>query len=661
MWKVLVFFLLMPLFASAQINTERVMLMGRNALYYEDYVLAIQRFNMVIDAKPYLAEPYFYRGLAKFYLEDYWGAEEDCTQAIERNPFLPDNYRLRGLCRINLKDFEGAIADYTELLAIEPEEQNALHNMALCYIELKDYEKATATVDNLIRISPKVGRNYIIKAQACFLMTDTVQAVECLDKALEINPYDGDAWQFKAMVYADKEEYEKAERAMDNTILQYPKESSHYVNRALIRYHRQNLRGAMDDYDIAIELEPKSYVGHFNRGLLRAQVGDDNRAIEDFNYVLSIEPDNMIALFNRALMLDNTGDFQGAIKDITKVLEAYPNFLEGYQYRAQIYRKTGDTRSAERDEFKVLKAQMEKKPIAQGNTRKTRKQSDRAMEDYDKLLESDDEETLAQYESEYRGRVQDRKAETRPEPVYVMTFYPKEKNFQRFIYNKNLEKLNASGLLPDKIQLANYEKPLDKDELERHKKQIGKWTDKLTEYSEDAFAYLARGLEYYTIQDYEHAQDDAIHALTIDSSFVLARFLKNQIQLKEIEAKTALIDGQPVPDNLSLDLLFHEAMADCERILAVEPDFTYCRYNLGNLYLMMKDYRAAISAYDEVIRQDSQMGCAYYNRGIAYLMTGDHEAGIRDLSSAGELGLYSAYNLIKRYSKNDGKNAKENK
>lgn len=73
----------------AQINTDRMMLMGRNALYYEDYVLSIRRFNMVISAKPYLSEPYFYRGLAKFYLEDYTGAEEDCGAAIDRNPFLP--------------------------------------------------------------------------------------------------------------------------------------------------------------------------------------------------------------------------------------------------------------------------------------------------------------------------------------------------------------------------------------------------------------------------------------------------------------------------------------------------------------------------------------------------------------------------------------------
>ena len=68
------------------------MLMGRNALYYEDYVLSIQRFNMVISAKPYLSEPYFFRGLAKFYLEDYVGAELDCSESLDRNPYVSNGY-----------------------------------------------------------------------------------------------------------------------------------------------------------------------------------------------------------------------------------------------------------------------------------------------------------------------------------------------------------------------------------------------------------------------------------------------------------------------------------------------------------------------------------------------------------------------------------------
>ena len=62
-----------PVVALSQINTDRVMTIGKNALYFEDYVLSIQYFNQVIGAKPYLAEPYFYRGLAKMNLDDYQG------------------------------------------------------------------------------------------------------------------------------------------------------------------------------------------------------------------------------------------------------------------------------------------------------------------------------------------------------------------------------------------------------------------------------------------------------------------------------------------------------------------------------------------------------------------------------------------------------------
>ena len=55
-------FLCAPL--HAQINTDRMMSVGRTALYFDDYVLSIQYFNQVINAKPYLAEPYFYRAVA---------------------------------------------------------------------------------------------------------------------------------------------------------------------------------------------------------------------------------------------------------------------------------------------------------------------------------------------------------------------------------------------------------------------------------------------------------------------------------------------------------------------------------------------------------------------------------------------------------------------
>ena len=130
--KIFTLLLLLPTLLFGQINTDRVMLVGRFALDYEDYILAIQYFNQVVNAKPYLHLPYFFRSWAKLNLEDYVGAEEDCNMVINRNPFFVDAYQLRGLARINQKNYEGAIEDYQKVLTYAPENIGALNNLSRC-------------------------------------------------------------------------------------------------------------------------------------------------------------------------------------------------------------------------------------------------------------------------------------------------------------------------------------------------------------------------------------------------------------------------------------------------------------------------------------------------------------------------------------------------
>ena len=653
----LLFFWLFSVSAMAQINTDRMMLMGRNALYYEDYVLSIRRFNMVISAKPYLSEPYFYRGLAKFYLEDYTGAEEDCGAAIDRNPFLPDNYRLRGLCRINLKRYEEAVSDYVKLLEIEPKDESGWHNMTLCYLQLKEYDKAVECIDRMLGYWPQKAPLYTLKAQAYFAQKDTAAAMASIDRALEINPYEGQAWSMRAAVYAGREEYKLAEEALDKTIQQMPREAGHYINRALARYHQRNLRGAMTDYDTALEMDSANYIGHFNRGLLRAQVGDDNRAIEDFNFVLKLEPDNMIALFNRALMLNNTGDYRGAIRDINAVIKEFPNFWTGYQFRAEVRRKMGDTKGAELDEFKVLKAQMDqryggKKPQ---NTKRTRKVSDRTMEDYNKLVEADtSEDESPTYESEYRGKVQNRRTELTPEPALVLTYYTGQSDFQRKMYNKELEHLNRLGVLPARLVLTHDEVSLDEARIQKHFSSIQTLSDKIARQPDNTLLYLARSIDEYLVQDFEKALTDADRAIELDSSYLLAYYMRVQIRMKNQEVRIAEKSETPSAGEVKWTFdasrsEYQAALDDCDRILAREPDFAGCYYNKGNIYMQLKLWPEAIKAYTQAIKLHADYAEAYYNRGVAYILSGDYASGIPDLSRAGEMGLYKAYNLIKRY------------
>ena len=63
----------------------------------------------------------------------------------------------------------------------------------------------------------------------------------------------------------------------------------------------------------------------------------------------------------------------------------------------------------------------------------------------------------------------------------------------------------------------------------------------------------------------------------------------------------------------------------------------------------MKDYRAALVDYDQCLQVDSKFAEAYFNRGLTNIYLGNNRQGILDLSKAGELGLYSAYNIIKRF------------
>mgnify|MGYP004446856397 FL=1 len=494
----------------AQVNTDNVMVMGRYALSSEDYVLAIQRFNRVLASKPFMPEAYFFRGLAKFYLEDYHGADADCTHSIERSPYDPNGYVLRGLCRVHMSHFEDAARDYEQVISMAPLDKSAWHNLVLCRVEMKQWDRAVSALDSMMRTWPKEANFLCVRAQVAVEKTDTATPETYLKRALEVNRYEGRAWTFLSYISLNRGEWSQAEQQLDTAIIAEPRISGNYINRALARYHQQNLRGAMSDYDIALEIDPKNYLGHFNRGLLRMQVGDDNRAIEDFDYVLSVDAENDLALYNRTILYDNTGDYRSALKDINSILQRNPYFWEGYMLRASLKRKTGDVAGAERDEFKVMKEQIEVRSGARKARVATRKQSNKNINDYDKLVEADDNEPEKEYASQWRGKVQNRYVELKPLPAIT----------------------------------------------------------------------------------------------------------------EEI-----LRDASP------------------------EQRLAFQSFNRGCVLLAENNHDDAIAAFSEAVKADVTMSEAYYNRGVAYIMKGEKKTGLADLSHAGELGLYGAYNLIKRFSK----------
>ena len=169
---------------KAQINTDQVMRIGQNALYFEDYILSIQYFNQVIKYKPYLAEPYFYRSVAKIELDDYKGAEEDASMCIERKPFITKAYHVRGVARHNQGKYAEAIEDYDVGLQTEPKSKDFLLNKAICQVQLKRYGAADTTFAKLLEVDPKNYKAYLAMAQMDISRGDSAKALEDIDKSL---------------------------------------------------------------------------------------------------------------------------------------------------------------------------------------------------------------------------------------------------------------------------------------------------------------------------------------------------------------------------------------------------------------------------------------------------------------------------------------------
>ena len=646
---------------KAQINTDRMMSVGRTALYFDDYVLSIQYFNQVINAKPYLAEPYFYRAVAKLSLEDYRGAEQDCSSALERNPFVPDAYEVRGLAQVYQGRYEDAMKDFRAGLRLDPDNKSLRHNLILCLARLDRTDEAILAADTLIMASPKYAPALAMRSDLLWEMGDSTGALEWVDKALEVNRYDASMLHHRGVMLARMERYEEAESDLDRSIYLDPTSASTYITRAMVRYFRDNLNGALDDYDMSIVIDPANVMGHYNRGNLRAQIGDDNRAIEDFDIVIAAEPDNLMAIYYRGILREQTGDYRGAEEDITRVLDEYPQFTPGYQMRSEVREKLGNRRGAEEDALVVMREQNRRFNNAMGyaddqdkeDEGKTRERDDKNVRNYRKIVVDEDLENSTGFSSEYRGKVQNRNVDVKYLEPFRLTFYRDNSRPVNNIRNsKVVDELSSSGCFMSELLLENEEVQLSERQIDRLFADIGLRTQYLSENTANAGCLLlARAIDFALLQDFTNAESDLEVALSVDPDNWAVWFCRAQIRARSIQVKRAEQEADGL-EGVS-DPGYQRVIRDLTNTIELEPAFAFAYYNRGTFYAMTNDLYAALVDFDKAVELDPQLAEAWYNRGLVLVLLNRMDDAFRDLSRAGELGIYSAYNIMKRFSKSE--------
>lgn len=661
-------FALLPSRAVSQINAERVMAIGSNAMYFEDYLVAIQYFNQAIYAKPYLAKPYFLRSIAKLNLEDFHGAEADASKAIELNEFITDAWEVRGVARQNLGKLQGAVDDYRHALELLPRNRQLLFNMAAALTELHDFEAADSAYTTLITHYPNFENAYIGRARLGLISGDTISAIKDINITLEkdTNSFNGHVMRAELQLKRRRPDFKAALKDMDHAIRLEPRIAGLYVNRAYIRYNLRDWYGAMDDYDYALSLEPQNPMALFNRGLLNAEVEANDRALKDFTEVLTLNPGDHRALYNRAIILSKKHDYDGAIRDASEIIKAFPDFPTGYQLRSQFYYLKGDKARAavdyDRAEAIVRRLRPVNGKVETDFTEPREEEIDPetlTKREFASLLTVDDNTDMRQEynNSAIRGRVQDHNINITPEGLVELSYYTSPTEIkENTYYIKEVETLNGTRQLRFLVFVTVSPPVLtDESSIDRHFKSIEYYNSYLATHTPRAIDYVGRAMDFITLRDYRSAIADLDRAITLLPEYAPAYMLRAQARLR---LKNVL--DQPESSDVHYDAMtargleqktLDDVISDLDRAMSLSPDNPFVYYNKAVVLIESERTDEALQLLNKALELKPDFGEAYFNRGYANFRLGRRNEGMADLSLAGELGVISAYNLMKRISR----------
>ena len=180
---------------------------------------------------------------------------------------------------------------------------------------------------------------------------------------------------------------------------------------------------AIEEFTKVIKLDPQSYPAYLNRGNAYREKGDLDNALNDYAQAIRINPAEGLIYYNRALVYQMKKDIKSAISDYSEAVKLKPDFAEAYNNRGNLYGVLGNLDLAIADFTSILnesynnlyvneKSQMillkkdsfvpldpeEKEKINgfrvtayfnRGNTYIQKKDIDRAISDYEKVLKLD--------------------------------------------------------------------------------------------------------------------------------------------------------------------------------------------------------------------------------------------------------------------------------
>lgn len=642
----------------SQVNINRFLAMGRTDLFNDNYTESIKNLTIAIEAAPDKFEPYFFRGLAKYSLGDYEGAILDFNQSIEINPYFSYNYQYRGISKSQLKRFHEALKDFADAIHRGPNNADVYVNRGTTKIQLDMYENSLADFDTALIIDKKNELAYINKAFALYKLDKYDAALDEINKAIRINYLNKTAYQRRGMLKFEMEKYEDAIFDFELAMKLDNEDPLLYFFRGLSRYQIGDTLGTYEDYEKVLVLDPDNALTYYNRAILKTEQKDYKGALKDLNKVVQINRSNIYGWYNRGVVKYLGENYKSAEKDFTKAIELFPDFAQAYLNRSA-------ARAGMKDE-KGAYADME-------TAKQIKEKFNNMPSDSIPLMYKDSMEftKLIAFQSDFNnanaedGYVQYKNIYVELESNFVISMlsndeeaYIEEKRKQYYI--KEIAEYNQSTLSAHKLAFG-LTKEINQLSPKKSAEILNRMESSLEENPNNPYNYLYIGILNERLGNLEEAEKSYQEAVKLDPTFGFAYLnLANVIYIKMMEESERVIDHEPnitrgdmedIPEKEMEYTIpdLQQAINYYNHALQIYPNLGFLYYNRANLFNKMQNYMAAIEDYDKAVSLQPDMAEAYYNKGLTLLLLKDNEAACPNLSKAGELGIISSYNMIKRY------------
>lgn len=640
------FFILLaasPLFA--QWNTRNLLRMGQNALYFDDYVSAIDNFNNIVRVKPYLSEPYFFRGLAKLNLDDNEGALQDFSQAIALNPNYFQAYLYRGVAYSNLHRFEEAMQDFDEVVKLDPAVAYAYAYRGITEAEMGKYKEAEADYSKALMLDKELLIAYLNRAIVREKLDNWEGAMADCNTAIRQNMFSEEAFGLRGYLYYEKKDYHNAIEDFNRALKVNPRNLRILMSRAMVWYEMKEYPQTMADYNEIIRIDSNYIYAYYNRAMLRAEVGETNAAIRDLDKVVEMNPDNILIYFNRGLLKMEIKDWYGAYDDFSESLRLYPDFVQAYLARAVVAEELEREEDARDDRIAAWEVMERYKKMKEGDRNALVDTSANLRRLIDINAREDEVRDVI------NGRVQDKRAIIELQDVFYVQYLSLDslRSGKVQYYDKHVMDYNQKHNYRPSITVSNHRPNYPEGFADKNIRQL---TERLA-VGDTLDIRLLRDSFYLTENAFPEAIDDfaAIVAKEPDNLLAVFNLANARVMMydyiESVDDMTSRVVGERTEETRKVD--YSLAVEGYNKCLQLDPGFVFAWFNIGNVHAKNGEIDKAIEAYTQAIRQDPELAEAYFNRGLLFIYAGQKAQANADLSKAGELGIITAYNVIKRY------------